>query len=956
MHREENEKNTYQRLQNEKQMEQQAHEMRIFEQKKAEAIRNGTWIEPEVIEEKVDGVHVEGVAGEGEEQNTALSLHQEEEEMKQHQLEENEVMKGTETKEMETKEMEKVNGENVNENGAVIVSSINNTEAEENNKMEDTTTTTTTTEKEEVVSVKDEMPSELVNLTNDSNNTVVLETSPSTEPISSATDFKNEPQSLFNDNKKQEQTTTDTKENTTETPADVKDTTSISGGLLNSTPPIEEDTPINSTEPQPEEQPEEAKDTEPTEPTEPTKRRGGGELFSIQAIEDYVADPDRQDEISLVKGNQIEVMDREDPDWWMVKNKSNNNQIGMVPASAVARRGVEVRPREDYTPGLKNENPEEEEEEDSADSDADEKLHFEYGDFIEVLDWDDADWWRGRNMSNGKTGEFPSDLVYLPHEWIEEEERIANEFNSMENELKAEEMKNLEKFSRGLAADGVSTSDSRNALFTIFNLMDYNSNGTIERYDMLRSVTLDGSRLEAIVELGLGKLRFWLSPRNWQRLYMLMVYEQNVMRRLKMKKEGLLQHEEEKEEDKKGIEKEVVVNKSMAETIVLLDDAMIRKNETNLNMMDITKKKTAKDTQATQATDEDLIIQDILTTTITTAIDTTATNQDIISDILTSTIETAIQQQKIIKMKKVIKILPHHEQGGGVSFEAFVKCVTDPAASLARWEQYQVQRRLELTHHEAIAVTHTIVNAAVNLVDPPEARAQRVIDYEKRKAQARDDMIVAGVALIQKAIQRERSQGSVSTNNGDNSDNDSRSGIGISIAGGFGVLKDEDVHDKAAMVLQMEQRLKIYISRPKLLHFLAVSRLQKLKLVQEYPVLKRLLAMEDEVGGTAPQAEILRPLLVAANEEGLGDVVTVRRLMPLLGWDSRVDIVTMERLPGFEIKEEEKKEEEGIVIEKIMEVNVPVEMINEQGTMPTGNAVDVIRQLKKEKDEDEEVK
>ena len=63
MHREENEKNTYQRLQNEKQMEQQAHEMRIFEQKKAEAIRNGTWIEPEVIEEKVDGV--DGVDGEG---------------------------------------------------------------------------------------------------------------------------------------------------------------------------------------------------------------------------------------------------------------------------------------------------------------------------------------------------------------------------------------------------------------------------------------------------------------------------------------------------------------------------------------------------------------------------------------------------------------------------------------------------------------------------------------------------------------------------------------------------------------------------------------------------------------------------------------------------------------------------------------------------------------------------
>ena len=78
-------------------------------------------------------------------------------------------------------------------------------------------------------------------------------------------------------------------------------------------------------------------------------------------------------------------------------------------------------------------------------------------------------------------------------------------------------MEQLEKITRGLAHDGLNTKDGRNALKTIFTLMDYNSNGTIERCDMLRSVTLDGSRLEAMVELGLGKFRYcnWLSPSKW---------------------------------------------------------------------------------------------------------------------------------------------------------------------------------------------------------------------------------------------------------------------------------------------------------------------------------------------------------------------------------------------------------------------------------------------------------
>ena len=637
--------------------------------------------------------------------------------------------------------------------------------------------------------------------------------------------------------------------------------TSVSSNIINSTTDPEEDEQVNNDPTEAENIDEDtANDVEllPVATIEKV-RRGGGDLFSIQAIEDYQADPDRRDEIDLIKGDQITVHDRDDPDWWVVKNK-RSGKIGTVPAASIARRGVEVRPRENYPP--------KEEEEDEYD----EKLMFEFGDYIEVLDWEDPDWWRGRNMSNGKTGEFPSDLVYLPSEWIEEQLRVRLEFDKEEESLKAQEMEKLEKFTRGLAADGMNTKDGRNALRTIFALMDYNSNGTIERYDIIKSISMDGSRLEAIVELGLGKLRYWLSPSKWYKLYMLMEYEQSLIDERKSKKDT-----EEREENKRRKHKETGAalssNNNLAATVVLLDDA-------------VTSSKFVPQKR-------DLVEAAVPMVTVTEKEKTIEIKEKEETTIITTT-------------KKRKKILPHHEHGGGVGFNAFAVCVSNPAASLARWEQHQAKRRLALTHEKATTTATLIMNDAMNLVDPPSERLKREVGREKRKVQQRNEMMIAGAALIKTA-------------NGAGDAEDARS--------------DEVLLDKATMNAKLEQRLNISTTRAKLLHFLAVARIPKMELVARHPILKRLLAMDDGIGGSAPQAEVLRPLLVSNGES---DIVDVRRLMPVLGWDARVDIITMNRVSGFEEDTDKTMETMETVVQKKEE-------------MPRGNPVDVVRQLREKK-------
>ena len=211
-------------------------------------------------------------------------------------------------------------------------------------------------------------------------------------------------------------------------------------------------------------------------------RRGGGELFRIVCVEDF--EKDANDELDLKIGDPVTVMNREDPDWWIGENE-NTGARGTFPASAVKRQGLRVRPRENFAP-------------DPEDEDAvDMQISFEYGDYIEVLDWEDPDWWRGRNLSTGKTGEFPSDLVFLPDEWAAEEAKVKAEFEAEELRLKKDELEKMEKLTRGLAADdradedpaGPGTADGRRAMRTLFHLMDWNSNGTIERYDILRAVS-----------------------------------------------------------------------------------------------------------------------------------------------------------------------------------------------------------------------------------------------------------------------------------------------------------------------------------------------------------------------------------------------------------------------------------------------------------------------------------
>ena len=224
-------------------------------------------------------------------------------------------------------------------------------------------------------------------------------------------------------------------------------------------------------------------------------------------------------------GDPVTVLNREDPDWWIGENE-NTGVRGMFPASAVKRQGIIVRPREDFTPNAEDE---------------DEQISFEFGDFIEVLDWDDPDWWRGRNLTNGETGEFHSEMVFLPDEWLAEEARVQAEFAAEEERLRKDELQKMGKLAQGLAANdradgdpaGPGTADGRRAMRTLFSLMDWNSNGTVERYDMLRSVALDTNRRSAMVELGLGRLRYWLLPAQWTHLFALMQYEQSCIERRK---------------------------------------------------------------------------------------------------------------------------------------------------------------------------------------------------------------------------------------------------------------------------------------------------------------------------------------------------------------------------------------------------------------------------------------
>jgi hypothetical protein len=216
----------------------------------------------------------------------------------------------------------------------------------------------------------------------------------------------------------------------------------------------------------------------------------------------------------------------------------------------------------------------------------------------------------------------------------------------------------------------------------------------------------------------------------------------------------------------------------------------------------------------------------------------------------------------------------------------------------------------------------------LDIVDPPEVRAQRQIDHENFRRRERNAMIDAGVALV-RAANGEKTEKSSNDDNIDNQASEEFTKISHRV-----VMTNEE----------MLKRLQVATTRSKILHFLAVARIPKMVLVKDHLVLKNLLAAEDESGGVAPSPGIVRHLVSSADEEEDG-VVDVRRLMPLLGWDSRVDMVTLERLPGFEEvdKIEEKVEEkidprEGSADKKVEEIDVP-----------RGNPVDVVRQLRENK-------
>ena len=429
--------------------------------------------------------------------------------------------------------------------------------------------------------------------------------------------------------------------------------------------------------------------------------------------------------------------------------------------------------------------------------------------------------------------------------------------------------------------------------------MDYNSNGTIERYDMLRSVTLDPSRLEAMVELGLGSLRYWTAPSHWQQLYMLMEHEQSV-----------INIETNKKQQKKNV--------------------AIKNNSSPVKNLD--KEIVILETNDKQQQDQEITENVNLPTAAPSPAAPAA--------------PSAPAPASSLKKKKK-KILPQHENGNGVSFYAFARCILDPAASLAKWEQSQASQRRKMAASEAEVSVQRCIGTALDLVDPPEVRQQRQIDHENFRARERNAMINAGVALIHAA-----NGGRTESSSSDDDGNKSRS-IGDNEE------HTEIVHEVAMTNEQMLERLQVATTRSKILHFLAVARIPKMELVKEHVMLKKLLAAEDKSGGVAPSPGIVRHLMSPTDGEK-DNVVDVRRLMPLLGWDSRVDMLTLERLPGFEKVVEEKVVEEKVVEEKMVEEKVEgeiesqtaVEKMDDQvegNNVPRGNPVDVVRQLRENK-------
>lgn len=142
--------------------------------------------------------------------------------------------------------------------------------------------------------------------------------------------------------------------------------------------------------------------------------RANGPSLNIAARAKYKYQGNRDDELSLEKGDEVIVMEKEADGWW--KGRCGT-KIGWFPFNYVEEVGASQpeKPQSSVTSGKKfvcgvialysfnSGNPEE--------------LTFQKGDLLDIIDQpaDDPDWWEARK-ANGTTGLIPRNYVEIVHD------------------------------------------------------------------------------------------------------------------------------------------------------------------------------------------------------------------------------------------------------------------------------------------------------------------------------------------------------------------------------------------------------------------------------------------------------------------------------------------------------------------------------------------------------------
>ncbi len=223
--------------------------------------------------------------------------------------------------------------------------------------------------------------------------------------------------------------------------------------------------------------------------------RGGGDPW--QVLGKSVYDAENQDELNINIGDVIKIIDRGetsgDSDWWNADNLTTGAS-GLFPSDCIEVVRKRVIGKENFV------------------AEDDEELTFEEGDFIAIYEWNDPEWWKGENLTTKAVGMFPSNLV-LTDEEFKERELLREEEERKEEERQMERMAEM-------AMEGIAVQDDEDgarALKVVFNLLDFNKNGTLERKDIVYSA-FDASRVENILQ-ACGKLRMWLRPSKINRFF-----------------------------------------------------------------------------------------------------------------------------------------------------------------------------------------------------------------------------------------------------------------------------------------------------------------------------------------------------------------------------------------------------------------------------------------------------